>query len=152
VGFIDMFYLDLVAKCKFDEAKAWKLVAVYVAAIFKATQPFRSKVILLEDSTKLTQKAAFMWATFQTHRVIQTFISVQFQSHPFIVTEISLFMVRERVDSKEVENLATKCKKAEESSTKAAGEVKQLLESHNELKRKYESLHADFKLVKAKVK
>jgi hypothetical protein len=68
------------------------------------------------------------------------------------VTEISRFMVRERVDSKEVENLATKCKKAEESSTKAAGEVKQLLESHNELKRKHESLHAEFKLVKAKVK
>ena len=64
VGFIDMFYLDLVAKCKFDPAKMWKLVVVCVTAIlFQATQPFRSKVIICEDSTKLAQKAAFMWAT-----------------------------------------------------------------------------------------
>jgi hypothetical protein len=34
VGFIDSFYLDLVAKCKFDSSKAWKLVARCVAAIF----------------------------------------------------------------------------------------------------------------------
>jgi hypothetical protein len=27
VGFIDTFYLDLVAKCKFNSEKAWKLVA-----------------------------------------------------------------------------------------------------------------------------
>lgn len=32
VGFIDMLYLELVAKCKFDPVKAWKLVAVCVAA------------------------------------------------------------------------------------------------------------------------
>jgi hypothetical protein len=151
-GFVDVFYLDLVAKCKFDPGKAWKLVAACVAAIFKATQPFRSKVILLEDSTKLSQKAAFMWATFQTHRVIDSFVSVQFQSHPFIVTEISLFMVRERVDAKEVADLGAKCKKAEESSNKAAGEVKRLLEAHNDLKRKHDALHAEFRLVKAKVK
>ena len=151
-GFMDMFYLDLVAKCKFDPGKAWKLVAACVAAIFKATQPFRSKVILLEDSTKLSQKAAFMWATFQTHRVIDSFVSVQFQSHPFIVTEISLFMVRERVDAKEVADLGAKCKKAEESSNKAAGEVKRLLEAHNDLKRKHDALHAEFRLCNAKLK
>jgi hypothetical protein len=100
VGFIDMFYLELVAKAKFDPIKAWKLVAKCVAAIFEATQPFRSKVILLEDSTKIEQKAAFMWAIFQTNRVIQSFVGVQFKSHPAIVKEISLFMVTERVDPK----------------------------------------------------
>ena len=151
-GFMDMFYLDLVAKCKFDPGKAWKLVAVCVASIFKATQPFRTKVILLEDSTKLGQKAAFMWATFQTHRIIDSFVSVNFQSHPFIVTEISLFMVRERVDAKEVADLGAKCKKAEESSNKASAEVKRLSEAHNDLKRKHGALHAEFRLVKGKVK
>jgi hypothetical protein len=93
-----------------------------------------------------------MWATFQTHIIIQTFISVQFQSHPLIVTEISLFMVRERVDPKEIEELALKCKKAEESAAKSSVEVKKLLESQNDLKRKHDALHAEFKLVKAKVK
>jgi hypothetical protein len=88
VGFIDMFYLELVAKAKFDPGKAWKLVARCVAAIFEAAQPFRAKVILLENSTKIDQKAAFMWAIFQTHRIIQSFISVQFKSHPAIVKEL----------------------------------------------------------------
>ena len=151
-GFMDMLYLGLVAKCKFESGKAWKLVAICVASIFKATQLYCTKVVLLEDSTKLVQKAAFMWATFQTHRIIASFGSVNFQSHPFIVTEISLFMVRERVDAKEVSDLGAKCKKAEESANKATAEVKRLLESHNDLKRKHDALQADFKLVKAKVK
>jgi hypothetical protein len=60
-----MFYLELVAKAKFDSVKAWKLVAVCVAAIFEAAQPYRAKVILLEDSTRVDQKAAFMWAIFR---------------------------------------------------------------------------------------
>jgi hypothetical protein len=152
IGFIDMFYLELVAKAKFDAKKAWKLVAVCVAAAFEATQPFRAKVILLEDSTKVKQKAAFMWAIFQTQRVIQSFISVQFKSHPAIVKEISLFMVTELVDPKEMLELSTKCKKAEADAAKAVVEVKKLTEVHNDLKRKHEALHADFKLVKAKVK
>jgi hypothetical protein len=152
VGFIDMFYLERVAKCKFDSAKAWKLVAVCVAAIFEAAQPFRAKVILLEDSTKVNQKAAFMWAIFQTHRVIQSFIGVQFKSHPAtIVKEISLFMVTERVDPKEILDLGLKCKKAEAEATKVVGDVKKLTESHNELKRKHDALLAGFKLIKAKV-
>jgi hypothetical protein len=152
VGFIDTFYLDLVAKCKFDSGKAWKLVARCVAAVFEATQMHRSKVILLEDSTKLGQKAAFMWATFQTHRVIQSFIDVQFQSHSKIVTEISLFVVRERADPHEIESLATKCKKAEEGSIKATTELKKLQESQGELKRKHDALSAEFKTLKTKVK
>jgi hypothetical protein len=152
IGFIDMFYLELVAKAKFDSGKAWKLVAVCVAAIFEAAQPYRAKVILLEDSTRVDQKAAFMWAIFQTHRVIDSFISVQFKSHPAIVKEISLFMVTERVDPKEVLDLSVKCKKAESDAAKAVADMKKLSEAHNELKRKHESLHADFKLVKAKVK
>jgi hypothetical protein len=125
-------------------------VAQCVAAIFEATQLYRSKVILLEDSTNLTKKAAFMWATFQAHIIIQTFIAVQFQSHPLIVTEISLFMVRENVDPKEIEGLASKCKKAKESAAKSGAEVKTLLESHNDLKRKHDALHAEFKITKVK--
>jgi hypothetical protein len=93
-----------------------------------------------------------MWATFQTHRIIQTFIAVQFQSHPLIVTEISIFMVRECVDPKEIEELASKCKKAEKSAAKSGAEVKKLLESHNDLKRKHDALHPEFKITKAKVK
>jgi hypothetical protein len=152
VGFIDMFYLELAAKAKFDAKKAWKLVAVCVAAIFEAAQPFRAKVILLEDSTKVNQKAAFMWAIFQTHRVIESFISVEFKSHPAIVKEISLFMVTERVDPKESLELSVKCKKAEADSAKAIADLKKLNEAHNKLKQKHEFLHADFKLVKANVK
>jgi hypothetical protein len=46
---------------------------------------FRAKVILLENSTKIDQKASFMWAIFQTHQEIKSFITVQFKSHPAIV-------------------------------------------------------------------
>lgn len=153
VGFIDMFYLELVVKANFNPAKAWKLVTVCVAAIFEAAQPFRAKVILLEDLTKVNQKASFMWAIFQTHHAIQSFISMQFKSHPAIVKEISLFMETECVDPKEIIDLGLKCKKAEREAMKAVADlVKKLMESHNELKRKHESLFADFKLVKAKVK
>jgi hypothetical protein len=80
------------------------------------------------------------------------FISVQFKSHPAIVKEISLFMVTERVDPKEVSDLSVRCKKAEGDAAKSVADMKKLAESHADLKRKHEALHADFKLVKAKVK
>jgi hypothetical protein len=152
VSFIDMFYLELVAKCKFDPTKAWKLVAVCVSAIFEAAQPYQAKVILFQNSTKVNQKAAFMWAIFQTHRVVQSFIAIQFKSHPAIVKEISLFMVKEQVNPKEILDIGVKCKKAKLDAAKAISDLKKLTESHNELKRKRESLFANFKLIKAKVK
>ena len=62
-------------------------------------------------------------------------------------------MVRERVDSKEIEAPAAKCRKAEGNSNKATVEVKRLVESLNNLKRKqHDALHAEFRLVQAKVK
>jgi hypothetical protein len=67
-----------------------------------------------------------MWAIFQMHRVIQSFISVQFKSHPAIVKEISLFMVTERVDPKEILELSVKCKKAEADSAKAVADLKEI--------------------------
>jgi hypothetical protein len=143
-GFIDIFYLELVAKAKFDAGKAWKRVAWCMAAIFE--------VILLKNSTKIDQKASFMWAILQSHRVIQSFISVQFKSHPAIVRKISLFMVTKRVNPKEVLDLGTKCKRAKGNAAKACADLKKITEANHELKRKHESLMADFKLVKAKVK
>jgi hypothetical protein len=77
---------------------------------------------------------------------------VQFKSHPTIVKEISLFMVTERVDPKEVLDLSVKCKKAEADASKVVADMKKLTEAHSELRRKHESLHVDFKIVKAKVK
>jgi hypothetical protein len=47
VRFINIFNLELVAKCKFDPMKACKLVTVCVAAIYEATQSFGTKVVLL---------------------------------------------------------------------------------------------------------
>jgi hypothetical protein len=127
VGFIDMFYLEFVATAKSNPSKAWKLVTICIAAIFEAAQPFRAKVVLLEDSTKVNQKAVFMWAIFQTHHVIQSFILVQFKSCPAVVKEISLFMVTERVDPKEITDLGIKCKKAEsEGGYQSHGQLKEI--------------------------
>jgi hypothetical protein len=71
---------------------------------------------------------------FQTNRVIDSFITVQFKSHPAIVKEISLFMVTERVDPKEVLDLSVKCSKAETDAAKAMADMKKLTEAHSELK------------------
>ena len=56
------------------------------------------------------------------------------------------------MDSKEIEDLAAKCRKSEDNSNKATIVVKRLVESLNNLKRKHDALHAQFRLVKAKVK
>lgn len=88
------FYLvDLVAKCKFDLEKAWKLVAVGITVIFKAAQPlYQLKVIMLEASTKLPQKTVFSVYVgyFPDSWGYSVFISVHFQGRPFIATGISL--------------------------------------------------------------
>jgi hypothetical protein len=66
--------------------------------------------------------------------------------------EISLFMVMECVDPKEILDLGVKCRKAEVEASKAVADTKKVTEALNNLKQKHDTLFADFKLVKAKVK
>ena len=58
-------------------------------------------------------------------------------------------MVREQVNSKEMEGLGAKCKKVEENVNEAAREVKHLLETCNDLRCKHNALRAKFRLVSA---
>jgi hypothetical protein len=112
VGFIDMFYLDLVAKCKFIPQKPgnWSRSVLQLIFLKQPNRCFRlyRRLHLCGQLSKAT------------HCIIQSFIAVQYNSrvsHPSIVTEISLFMVRERVDPQEMQELTTKCKKKAEDST-----------------------------------
>jgi hypothetical protein len=54
-----------------------------------------------------------MWAVMQCHRIMTESMVVQFEGHPAIVKEISLFIITERVDLKEMEALLELVKKVE---------------------------------------
>ena len=157
-AFINDFYRELVDVAKFREEKAWILVGQCVAAIFETMRPFRSQVTLIEDSTPVENKCAFIWAVFQSHRVMEEFIQVGFKGHPAIVKQMSLFMVTERVDPSEILGMMAKVSKAEAAADKATAEAKKhgeaftrLNEAHGLQKRKLDALADNFEAFKKKV-
>ena len=151
IAFINDFYRELVDVAKFRDEKAWILVGQCVACVFETMRPFRSEVTLIEDPTPVQNKSAFIWAVFQSHRVMEEFIQVGFKGHPSIVKQMSLFMVTERVDPSEVTAMLTKVSKAEAAAEKATAESKRLIEVNSVQKRKIDALSENFEAFKKKV-
>jgi hypothetical protein len=150
-AFINEFFRELVDVAKFREEKAWVLVGQCVACVFEVMRPFRSAVTLIEDPTPVQNKSAFIWAVFQSHRVMEEFILVGFKGHPSIVKQMSLFMVTERVDPSEILGMMTKVTKAEAAAEKATAEAKRLAEANGVQKLRLDALSENFETFKKKV-
>jgi hypothetical protein len=106
--FVGTFYIELTMVAKFPPSQAWALVGGCVAAVFALMDPYRARVALLGDPRRLHDKAAYIWAVLQCHRVMHEFILLNFRGHPSVVKEMSLFMLTERVDPSEMDSLARK--------------------------------------------
>jgi hypothetical protein len=150
LSFIDDFHIDLVEVARFETSKAWILVGRCVAAVFEAMRPFRDRVKLLQDPTTLENKAAYLWAVLQCHRVMQEFILVKFRGHPAIVKEMTLFMLIERVDATELKSMTELLKKVEKIAEQANSASSKLTDQVNALKRTHDNLANDVKLLKSK--
>ena len=105
----------------------------------------------------MQNKCAFIWAVFQSHRVMEEFILVGFKGHPAIVKQMSLFMVTERVDPSESVGMMAKVTKAEAAAEKATAEAKKhgeaftrLNEAHGIQKRKLDALTDNLEAFKKK--
>jgi hypothetical protein len=83
---------------------------------------------------------------------MQKFILAQFRGHPAIVKYMSLFMISERVDPSQLEGMRGRLKKTEDSHAASVSTVSRLEASNTTLKRNYNNLLNDVKLLKTKVK
>lgn len=115
IGFIESFYRELVNVAHFPPKLAWSLVGRCVAAVFKAQQTPQGRVSRLSDFNNIITRGKFAWAVLQCHIVMQKFISLNFQGHPMIVKELSLYMLTERVDPDALKTMQTKVKSVEDS-------------------------------------
>lgn len=98
IGFIESFYCDLVHRAHFPAKSAWILVGRCVAAVFQAQHGARGRVSRLVQFNDILTRGMFAWAVLQCHIIMDRFIRLNFQGHPLIVKELSLFMLTDRVD------------------------------------------------------
>jgi hypothetical protein len=147
--FIDTFYIELTVVAKFPPSQAWALVGRCVAAVFALMSPYRARVALLVDPRRLEDKAAYIWAVLQCHRVMQKFILLNFRGHPSVVKEMSLFMLTERVDPSEMGALAGRVKKAEDAANRATTALEKHDKAFTTLKRNYDNLTEEVKWLKS---
>lgn len=134
--FIDSFYNELTNVAHYASKPAWKLVGKCVGAVFKAQEPARSVVSQIDqDFDSLENRSKFIWAVLQCHVHMMKFIRLNFQGHPAIVKELSLFMLRERADPGDVKSASDAAKAAREQVTKVASQVTGLDTSLAALKR-----------------
>jgi NurA-like 5'-3' nuclease len=152
VSWMDEFYKQLTEEAKFKEEAPWRLVGRCVAAIFDSMADYRAKVALIEDPKPLQNKAKIMWCVLQCHVVMGTFMAVNFQGHPIVVKEITMFMLTEGIDPDDLTRMTTKLELQKTANTSATTNVAELEKTLNELKRAFDNHVANaFNTLKNKV-
>lgn len=138
VTFVEKFHTKLVNVAKFPSARAWRLVGCCSSAVFGAMRHHLSKVIRLGDLGVSSQKAAMIWAVLQCHRIMEEFAVLKFESHSFIIREISVFILTERVHPEELDQVKADVwrLKEERAVTPVAPDTTVPLAEFNALKRK----------------
>ncbi|CAJ1943738.1 unnamed protein product [Cylindrotheca closterium] len=149
VSAIERTHTKLVAVTRFSEKIAWKLMGRYGVAVFEAMQPYRAAAAQLENPKTLDDQAALPWVVLQCHRVVDKFM-VNFEGHPAIVREMSLFILTERVDPIQFAAVAEQNKEVSQENAALAKRVKALEESQNAMKRQIDSLSNELKQIKKK--
>ena len=150
--FIQKFYSKLVDYAMFSSTHAWKLVGRCVGAIFNEMRSTRARIAMVDDFETPQNKAAIVWSVLQCHRIMKQFILLKFEGRPAIVRELSLFILTERVDPSEVISLKLKVTAAQERCVTVQSAVNKLTEQHNTLKRNFDNLAQELKVLKAKTK
>lgn len=124
--YVEKHYTGLTLRGKFKTGPAWNLSGRTGKAFFDACRVHRTGAALLEDVQDPTNKAVFAWAVLESTRIMDGFVRLDFSAHPGIVKEISNFMVTERVDKSEMDELETRVKVAEAAAKSASDSVKSL--------------------------
>ena len=86
-------------------------------------------------------KALVLSAVLKSHEVMEDFLKAGFRSHPLIVKEISLFMLREWVDPLEVDGVKSDMEKLKT-------EIKKLSTANSDLKKTVGDLKEELKRLK----
>ena len=105
-GFIQGFYNELIQVSQFKPERAWVLVGRCVGAVFEDQRKYRAKAEKIVSLTTVSGKAQLFSAVLKSHEIMEDFLLAGFRAHPLIVKEISLFMLKERVDPLEMEALS----------------------------------------------
>ena len=127
-SFIQAFHSELTDVSKFHKDRAWVLVGRCVGAIFEDQRKYRARAEKVGSMVTSSGKALVLSAVLKSHEVMEDFLKAGFRAHPLIVKEISLFMLRERVDPGELENI-------QGDVDKFRSELKKLTASNLELKK-----------------
>ena len=140
-GFIHNFYSELTQVWKFQNDRAWVLVGWCVGAIFEDQRKYRAQAEKVGPLTTAGGKALVLSAVLKSHEIMEDFLKAGFRSHPLIVKEISLFMLRERVDPLEVTAVKT-------DMDKVKAELKKLSTANSDLKKTVDDQKEELKRLK----
>ena len=127
-SFIQQFYAELTQVSKFQDARAWTLVGRCVGAVFEDQRRYRANAEKVGSLSQASAKAQVLGAVLKSHAVMDDFLQAGFRSHPLIVKEISLFMLRERVDPVDLASVQSEVEKFK-------SELKKLQTANTELKK-----------------
>jgi hypothetical protein len=148
VQFIEDFYGKLTQVANFPPDRAWLLVGKCVGAVFGEMTLARAEVVMLQDTELLENKAQIIWTTMRCHMIWDEFIELGFESHPAIVKEISLFMLTERVDPKDIKTFSVRVDSADARANQAMALAREAEEKCLAAKRAVDSLKNEMNTLK----
>ena len=148
---VERTYSDLVHVSHFSPTTAFQLIGRASNAIWEAMRKHRTKVIMLDNLSSLDCKARMIWCVLQCHREMQSFVSMEFRSHPSYVKEMSMFMLTERVDPSQlstIDNTLTQLNKKVGTLATLPDMFKDLRRDHDNLRHElvqYKKLNGELK-------
>jgi hypothetical protein len=121
--FTERLYTKLTVVAKFSAKTTWQLVWRCWGAVFEKMRPFQACLKEVRETKSAEAKASVIWGVIQQHWILDEFIALQFEAHPAIVRELSLFIITERVDPQALIHQGDRLTTRQWSHYQASGKV-----------------------------
>jgi hypothetical protein len=108
-NFLTDYQSELENECNYPSKVAWRYLGITTRSIFNFLIPPRMEVAAVGDLGSRPSRARIIWAVLQVHIRMNALADCAFKSHPVLTTTMSSFIMKNRIDSSQLDAVIAKC-------------------------------------------
>jgi hypothetical protein len=108
-NFLTDYQGELENECNYPTKVAWRYLGISARSIFNYLIVPRMEVAGLDEIGSKSSKSLIIWAILEVHMRMNSLISCGFKPHSVLTTTMTTFVMKNRIDSSQLEAVVTKC-------------------------------------------
>jgi hypothetical protein len=108
LSFFTQWHNELVTQCGNTTLAAWIFIGTTGRDMFEDLAKPRAIVSMVENWTSAEDKSHIIWAVLSVHARMKDIIGAGFKAHPVITTSMSNFLMTNRVDPTQIDDIVKK--------------------------------------------